>query len=173
MKRLVLGIISTLVAIAAPAAAQTDTCTFAADGRSYFGARAGVAIPPDTVGVAPTFGAEIGLAPESGLGLGLHFIYSPNPPDVSWVGDASYGFGVEADVRWYLPRAGALQFYPFFSAGFMVGPDELTKENVLLPLVSPGLGTRLDLGPLYASFDFGLAAFVIPFVNFSVGGYGS
>lgn len=172
MKRLMSCLI-VVAAVATPASAQPGSCSFPASGRSYFGARTGVAIPANAVGVAPTFGAELGLAPESGLGLGLHLIYSPNPPAVSWIGDVSYGFGVEADLRWYLPRAGALQFYPYVSAGFMVGPDELTEENLLLPLVSPGLGMQLDLGALYAGFDFGLAAFNIPFVNVSVGGFGS
>ena len=77
---------------------------------------------------------------------------------------------MEADLRGWLPHAGPLQLYPFLFAGFMTGPDRRTKENPLLPLFNPGLGTRFEIEQMYAGFEFGLAALHIPFVNFTVGG---
>lgn len=181
MVRLALSLaVAAAVTFAATAPAQAagyrdpcaGSCTLGGDPKPFFGARAGLAIPPGSVGFSPQFGLEAGVAASNGLGFGVHFLSAIDPPKVDFLGDPAYGIGFSADARWYISPTPNFSIYPFLSAGFIAGPDQNTRENVVLPLINPGVGARMSLGPIYAGLDFGLASFLIPYFNLSLGWQG-
>ena len=136
----------------------------------YFGARGGVAIPQGAFGLAPSVGLEMGIAPDSGFGMGLNVIYMDKQPGAPLLGiqPGLYGFGATANFRYYIQTIGPLTLYPVMSVGFLAGPDG-SGRNQVLPLLNPGIGAKVRAGPFYCSFDFGLSGLTIPFVGVSVG----
>lgn len=141
------------------------------DARFFVGVRSGVGIPPGGIGLSPTMGVELGVAAPKGVGFGLHFFGAGNPPAVRALNTppADWALGAELDMRFYFQTVEPLTLYPTFSVGFMAGPARETKENVVLPMLNPGFGARVKLGSLYASFEFGLASFTVPFLNCGLG----
>jgi hypothetical protein len=139
--------------------------------RFFAGLRTGIGAPPAGRGVTPTGGLELGVAAKEGLGLGIHLIGMANPPEVRPLNipKAEYGFGAAADLRFYIQTVEPLTLYPTLSIGFLAGPSATGGENAVMPMVNPGFGARVKLGPVYTAFEFGLAGFFIPFVNMSVG----
>jgi len=139
--------------------------------RFFVGARGGVAVPAGGDGIAPTGGLELGVAADSGLGIGLHLITMSNPPAAPslGIGKAAWGLGAMADFRWYFQTVRPLTLYPTFAVGFAAGPGQLDNKNVVLPMVNPGFGARVRLGQLYFAFEFGAANFSIPFINIGIG----
>jgi hypothetical protein len=144
--------------------------------RFFVGARTGVAIPPNSTGVAPMLGLELGVSAQKGLGFGLHLLGMGNPPEVPAFGipKAKWGLGALADVRMYFQSIEPLKLYATLSAGFLAGPGaEGTPQagrNVVLPLLNPGFGARVRLtDTVYTAFEFGLAGFQIPFIALSFG----
>ena len=146
--------------------------TFAYDPRFFFGMRLGVGIPAGGLGAAPTYGIELGIAQDHGLGLGIHLIGMQNPPAVGApinVPKADYALGAVMDMRFYIQTVKPLTLYPTLSTGFLAGPSHDTGRNVVLPMLTPGFGARVGLGEGYIAFEFGLAGFFIPFINISGG----
>ncbi len=141
------------------------------DARFFVGLRSGVGIPPGGIGISPTMGVELGVAAPKGVGFGLHFFGAGNPPAVRALNTppADWAVGAELDMRFYFQTVEPLTLYPTFSVGFMAGPAKETRENVVLPMLNPGFGARVKLGNLYASFEFGLASFTVPFLNCGLG----
>ncbi|MBM3268085.1 MAG: hypothetical protein FJZ01_10600 [Candidatus Sericytochromatia bacterium] len=139
--------------------------------RFFGGVRSGVGIAAGATGVAPTFGLEMGVAARRGVGFGLHLIGMSNPPAVTAfnIPKAIYGFGAAADIRFYMQTLRPLSIYPTLAFGFLAGPAEKDGTNVVLPMLNPGFGTRVAMDPGYVAFEFGFAAFQIPFVNISFG----
>lgn len=143
-----------------------------AENASFFvGARAAVAFPPGGDGPAPMAGAELGVAAEKGFGFGLHVFGAMNTPGapIFDMPKTPYGFGAEVDLRYYLQTIEPLYLYPTLSIGFMAGPGEKDGRNVVLPLVTPGFGARLNFGSIYTAFELGAADFYIPFMAVAIG----
>lgn len=142
-----------------------------AEGARFFGGvRMGMGVPPRGRGVAPTAGFELGVAADAGIGFGLHLLTVANPPDAPSLGipKAQWGLGAAADLRWYFQTVEPLTLYPTFSVGFLAGPGE-DGTNAVLPTLNPGFGARVRLGNVYTSFEFGVAAFQVPFVTIGFG----
>jgi hypothetical protein len=147
---------------------EADTWTNRAN--FYVGARGGIAVPAGATSLAPSAGLELGVAPDFGLGFGLHVIWMNHPPGapVFGVPAGQYGFGAMADIRFNFPTIEPLTLYPSLSLGFLAGPANDGK-NTVLPLVNPGFGAKVKLGNFYGSFEFGFAGFTIPFVTIGFG----
>jgi hypothetical protein len=145
--------------------------SWADSARFFIGARGGVGVPPGGTGVAPTAGAEIGVAADSGFGLGLHFTSIMNPPDAPSLNipKASWAIGAAADLRWYFQTVRPLTLYPTLSVGFLAGPSADNRRNVVLPTLNPGFGARVRVGSFYGSFEFGVMGFQVPFIAMSFG----
>lgn len=142
------------------------------EGGTFFGGgRTAVAFPPGGDGPAPMAGIELGVAAEKGFGFGLHVFGAMNTPGAPEFGlpKTPYGFGAEVDLRYYLQTIDPLRLYPTLSVGFMAGPGEDTGRNAVLPLVTPGFGARVNLGPVYTAIEIGAADFYIPFIALAVG----
>ncbi len=150
--------------------AQLKPRTWSERARFFGGVRTGIGVPPGGEGVAPTAGLEIGVAADSGLGLGLHFLTVWNPPDAPSLNipKAQWGIGAAADVRWYFQTVRPLTLYPTLSVGFLGGPS-LTGRNAVLPMLNPGFGARVRVSSMYVSFEFGVVGFQVPFVNIAFG----
>lgn len=147
-----------------------EDVTWANRSNFFFGARGGIAIPAGAVGLAPSAGIEMGIAPDFGFGLGVNVIWMNQPPGAPVFGiqPASWGFGATAAFKYYFPTIGPLTLFPSMSIGFLAGPD-LQGRNQVLPLLNPGFGAKLRMGAIYASFEFGLSGFTIPFVSVALG----
>jgi hypothetical protein len=145
--------------------------TWANRANFFFGASAGVAIPQGADGLASSAGIELGIAPDSGIGFGLHAVWMDKPPGAPAIGiePARWGFGATANLRYYFETIGPLSLFPSFSIGFLAGPDRVTGLNQVMPLIDPGIGAKVRFGPMYCTFEFGLSGFTIPFVGVSVG----
>jgi hypothetical protein len=137
----------------------------------FGGGRTAVAFPPGGKGPAPMAGLELGVAADKGFGYGLHVFGAANTPDAPAFGlpAAPYAFGALVDLRYYLQTVEPLRLYPTLSVGFLAGPAEQTGRNAVLPLINPGFGARVNMGPIYAAIEIGAASFYIPFMAFSVG----
>lgn len=141
------------------------------DARLFVGLRTGVGISPGGVGLSPTMGAELGVAAPKGVGFGVHFFGATNSAAVKLL-DApatEWAVGAELAMRFYFQTVEPLTLYPTFALGFLAGPAKVTRENVVLPILSPGFGARLRFGNVYCSFEFGLASFTVPFLNLGLG----
>lgn len=142
------------------------------EGGTFFaGGRTAIAFPPSGDGPAPMAGIELGVAAEKGFGFGLHVFGAMNTPGAPEFGlpRTPYGFGSEVDLRYYLQTIEPLRLYPTLSVGFMAGPAVDTGKNAVLPLVTPGFGARVNLGPIYTAIEIGAADFYIPFMALAVG----
>jgi hypothetical protein len=142
------------------------------EGATFFGGvRTALAFPPGGDGPAPMGGIELGVAAEKGVGFGLHMFGAMNTPGAPTfdIPKTPYGFGAEADLRYYLQSIEPLRLYPTLSLGFMAGPAADTGKNVILPLINPGFGARVNFGSVYVALELGAASFYIPFMSFSVG----
>jgi hypothetical protein len=165
---------ATLAAAKSPHAKLLESYTEADTWRNrsnlYVGARGGIAIPAGTFGLTPSVGLELGVAPSSGWGLGLHVIFMDHPPGapIFNVPPALWGFGAAADVRYSIPAVDVLSLYPSLSVGFLAGPA-MSGSNMVMGLFNPGVGAKLKIGNYYASFEFGLSGFTIPFINLGFG----
>lgn len=139
--------------------------------RFFGGLRSSLAFPPGGMGPATTVGMELGVAAYRGLGFGLHIYGVGNPSGVPMLElpAAAWGVGASADARWYLQTIEPLKLYPTLSVGFIAGPDKVTGENVVLPMINPGFGARVNLADMYVAFEIGLASLYMPFVGFSIG----
>lgn len=178
--RLLLAVVALLVC--SPALAQTKSAharlvekyvepdTWTNHSNFFVGVRGGVAIPAGADSLAPSSGLELGVAPDFGLGFGLHVIWMNNPPGapVFNIPRANYGFGAMADLRFYFPTIEPLTLYPTLSVGFLAGPA-LDGKNMVLPLFNPGFGAKVKFGNFYGAFEFGFAGFTVPFVNLAFG----
>ncbi len=141
------------------------------DARLFVGLRTGVGVPPGGVGISPNMGAELGVAAPKGVGFGVHFFGTTNSAAVKLL-DApatDWAVGAELAMRFYFQTVEPLTLYPTFALGFLAGPAKVTRENVVLPILSPGFGARLRFGNVYAAFEFGLASFTVPFLNLGLG----
>lgn len=149
---------------------KASDAVWADSARFFVGARSGIGVPPSGEGLAPTAGLEVGVAADSGLGLGLHFLTAFNPPDAPTLGirKAQWAMGAAADVRWYFQTVKPLTLYPTVSVGFLAGPA-MDGRNVVLPMLNPGFGARVRLGQIYTAFEFGLMSFQVPFVALAFG----
>lgn len=157
-----------------PAAVKSkvkDSSVWSEGGTFFGGARTAVAFPPGADGPAPMAGIELGVAAERGFGFGLHLFGAMNTPGAPQFGlpKTPYGFGAEVDLRYYLQTIEPLRLYPTLSVGFMAGPAEDTGRNAVLPLITPGFGARVNLGPVYTAVEIGAADFYIPFMALAVG----
>ena len=121
-----------------------ETSTWANRSNFYFGARGGIAIPPGAIGLAPSAGVELGIAPDYGFGMGLNVIWMNKPPGVPVFGiqPADYGFGASVNFRYYIQTIGPLTLYPSMSVGFLAGPGP-DGRNQVLPLFNPGVGAKV------------------------------
>ena len=137
----------------------------------FIGARGGLAVPPGAIGFAPSGAIEFGVAAPTGFGFGLRGLFMTNPPGVPFLRlpPAVYGFGALADFRYYFQAVEPLIIYPTISAGFLAGPARLTLENAAMPLFNLGVGVKVKFGNVYATFEFGVSGFTIPFLAFSLG----
>jgi hypothetical protein len=155
----------------APEPSPKVQSAWARDARFFTGLRSGVAIPPGGDGMAPGLGLELGVYSPSGPGFGLHLISVANPPSAPEIGipRTKYAFGVAADVRLYFQTIEPLTLYPTFSLGFLAGSAVVTNRNVVMPLINPGFGARINVGGMYLALEFGAASFHIPFVNVCLG----
>ncbi len=143
-----------------------------ARGAHFFGGiRSSLAFPPGGMGPATTVGVELGVAAQRGLGFGLHVYGVGNPSGMPLleVPAAAWGVGASADVRWYLQTIKPLTLYPTLSLGFLAGPDKQTNENVVLPMINPGFGARVNIADAYVACEIGLASLYMPFVGVSFG----
>lgn len=149
---------------------KANDAVWADSARFFVGARGGLGVPPSGDGLAPTTGVEVGVAADSGLGLGLHFVTTFNPPDAPTLGirKAAWAMGAAADLRWYFQTVKPLTLYPTVSVGFLAGPGA-DGRNVVLPMLNPGFGARVRLGNVYTAFEFGLMSFQVPFVALAIG----
>ncbi len=149
---------------------KANDAVWADTARFFVGARGGLGVPPSGDGLAPTTGVEVGVSADSGLGLGLHFVTTFNPPDAPTLGirKAAWAMGAAADLRWYFQTVKPLTLYPTVSVGFLAGPGA-DGRNVVLPMLNPGFGARVRLGNVYTAFEFGLMSFQVPFVALAVG----
>ena len=156
----------TVVAVSKPLAnTWTNRASF------FIGARGGVAFPPGAVGLAPNVSIELGVAPPTGFGFGVRAMWMNNPPGVPFLGlkPAAYGFGALADFRYYIETIDPLIIYPTIALGFLAGPDRITQQNAVLPLLNLGVGAKVKFGNLFLTFEFGVSGFTIPYVAISVG----
>jgi hypothetical protein len=137
----------------------------------YVGLRGGIAVPAGATSLAPSASLEVGVAPDFGLGFGLHVIWMNNPPGAPVFGipEGRYGFGALADLRFNFPTIEPLTLYPSLSLGFLAGPAAADGKNMVLPLINPGFGAKVKFGNFYSSFEFGFAGFTIPFVTLGFG----
>lgn len=137
----------------------------------FVGARAGIAVPPGARGLAPNASLELGVAPTQGFGFGIRAMWMNSPPGAPalGLGAAEYGFGALADFRYYFETIDPLIIYPTIAVGFLAGPDLRSGLNAVLPLFNPGLGAKLKFGNFYASFEFGVSGFTIPFMAVCAG----
>jgi hypothetical protein len=151
--------------------AARDSNPWSEGGTFFGGGRAAVAFPPAADGPAPMAGIELGVAAQKGFGFGLHLFGAMNTPGAPEFGlpKTPYGFGAEVDLRYYLQTIEPLRLYPTLSVGFMAGPAADTGKNAVLPLVTPGFGARVNLGPVYTALEIGAADFYIPFMAVAVG----
>lgn len=143
-----------------------------AEGATFFaGARTAMGFPPGGDGPAPMAGIELGVAANHGIGYGLHLFAASNTPGAPTFGlpPSPYAFGALADIRYYMQTVEPLRLYPTLSLGFMAGPAKDTGKNAVLPLVTPGFGARVNLGPVYVAVEIGAASFYIPFMAVSLG----
>ena len=145
--------------------------TWRNNARFFMGGRTGVGFSPGGQGPSPTFGLELGISNRSGVGFGLHLLGSSNPQAVPSLGipKAGYAFGGAADLRIYIQTVNPLSLYPTISLGFLTGPDALTGNNVVMPMLNLGFGARARFGPVYAAVEIGLASFHIPFISVALG----
>jgi hypothetical protein len=152
-------------------AAYTEPNTWGNRSNFYFGARTGVAIPSGATSVAPSVNFELGVVSDNGPGFGLRALFMGAPPAVPFlnVPATKYGFGAMADLRYSFPTIGPLTLYPTIAVGFLAGPSAATSQNVVLPLLNPGMGARVKLGVLYCSFEFGFAGFTMPYASLGFG----
>lgn len=136
----------------------------------FIGARGGLAVPPDAVGFAPSGAVEFGVAAPTGFGFGLRGLFMTNPPGVPFLGipAAVYGVGALADFRYYFETADPLIVYPTISAGFLAGPAQVTLANAAMPLFNLGVGVKVRFGNVYATFEFGVSGFTIPFITLNL-----
>jgi hypothetical protein len=106
-----------------------------------------------------------------GFGFSMRTLWMDNPPGAPVLGlrPASYGFGALADLRYYFRAVEPLTIYPTLSLGFLAGPERGTNTNAVLPLFNPGVGMKCKAANFYATFEFGLSGFTIPFVALSIG----
>ena len=152
--------VSSLVFAAPPVATATGRLpdTWANRASFFVGARGGIAVPPGAVGLAPNAGIEIGVAVPSGFGFGVRALWMNNPPGIPLFSlkPAEYGFGALADFRYYIETVDPLIIYPTISVGFIAGPERLTQQNAVLPLLNPAIGVKVKLGNLYGAFEFGV-----------------
>jgi hypothetical protein len=142
------------------------------EGATFFaGARTAMAFPPEGNGPAPMAGIELGVAADRGVGYGIHVFGATNTPGAPTfhLPPSDYAFGALADLRYYLQTVEPLRLYPTLSIGFMAGPARDTGKNAVLPLVTPGFGARVNLGPVYAALEIGAASFYIPFMAVAIG----
>lgn len=163
---------TTTMEVSEPAPPRKGVDNEFAQGATFFGgARAAVAFPPGGEGPAPMMGLELGVAAEKGLGYGLHLFGAGNTPAAPTfdLPAAPYAFGALVDMRYYLQTVEPLRLYPTLSVGFMAGPAVDTGKNAVLPLVTPGFGARVNMGPVYVSIEIGAASFYIPFMAVSAG----
>lgn len=147
-----------------------EPSTWANRSNFFFGAKGSVAIPQGAYGLASLAGIEMGIAPDSGFGMSLNVFWMSRSPGAPIFGiqPGSYGFGASANFRFYIQTIGPLSLYPSASLGFLAGPDG-EGRNQVLPLMNPGFGAKVRLGPFYVTFDFGLSGFTIPFVGLAAG----
>jgi hypothetical protein len=159
------------LALAAPPATARLPDTWANRASFFIGARGGVAVPPGAVGLAPNAGIEIGVAVPTGFGFGVRALWMNNPPGLPLFSlkPAEYGFGALADFRYYIETVDPLIIYPTLSLGFLAGPERISQQNAVLPLINPGVGVKVKFGNLYGAFEFGVSGFTIPFVVFAIG----
>ncbi len=137
----------------------------------YVGVHGGLAFPPAAVGLAPSVSLELGVAPSHGFGFGVRALWMSGPPGVPFLGlkPASYGLGALADFRYYIETIDPLIIYPTVALGFLAGPERLTQQNAAMPLLNLGVGAKVKFGNVYASFEFGVSGFTIPYVALSLG----
>jgi hypothetical protein len=172
---IVLTLVSSLSLVAsaqAPIAVEKPLADTWSNRASFFiGARGGVAFPPGAVGLAPNATIELGVAPPQGFGFGVRAMWMNNPPGVPFLGlkPAEYGFGALADFRYYIETIDPLIIYPTIAVGFLAGPERGTMQNAVLPLLNIGVGAKVKFGNLYASFEFGVSGFTIPYVGIAIG----
>lgn len=172
---IVLSLLTTVSLVAsaqAPVAVQKPLANTWSNRASFFvGARGGIAFPPGAVGLAPNAAIELGVAPPTGFGFGVRAMWMNNPPGVPFLGlkPAEYGFGALADFRYYIETIDPLIIYPTIALGFLAGPERGTMQNAVLPLLNIGVGAKMKFGNLYATFEFGVSGFTIPYVGIAVG----
>jgi hypothetical protein len=160
-----------LLFAAIPAAAQdpaVEETEWQKNARFYAGVRTGLGIPPGAQGLVPSVGIELGVSQPTGLGFGIQVMALNTPPAVAMfnVSKAAWGIGALADARFYFEAVDPLTLYLSLTGGFLAGPEQTTRVNVVLPVVSPGLGARVKLtDTLVTSFEFGFGAFIAPFVT--------
>jgi hypothetical protein len=82
---------------------------------------------------------------------------------------AAYGFGALADFRYYFETVDPLIIYPTLSAGFLAGPARVSGVNEAMPLFNLGVGVKMKFGNLFATFEFGVSGFTIPYVALNLG----
>jgi hypothetical protein len=175
MRLVLLGslLLSTLALAEAPSVktVNPDARPWSERASFFVGARGGIAAPPGAVGMAPSAGIEFGLAVPQGFGFSMRTLWMDNPPGAPALGlrPAAYGFGALADLRYYFRAVEPLTIYPTLSLGFLAGPERGTNTNAVLPLFNPGVGMKIKAANFYATFEFGLSGFTIPFVGLSMG----
>lgn len=150
---------------------QTESNTWSEDARFFMGFRGGVAVPAGGLGMAPNAGIEIGVHAPRGVGFGLHILGMANPPAIPSLGiqKTPFAFGAAADIRFYFQTVEPLTLYPTLSFGFVAGTEERSGQNVVIPLINPGFGARMNFDPMYFGFEIGAASFFIPYVTACVG----
>jgi hypothetical protein len=141
------------------------------DGGYYLGARSGVAVPIGAQGIGFPVSIEAGIHFENNFALGVRVSYQYNPPSLFGIETPPQAVGPLLDVRHFFRVRKTVDIYPVLGGGFVFGVSEENNENIVLPILTVGLGSRLGLGssPLYLAPEVGVNNFAIPYMGVAIG----
>ena len=141
------------------------------NGGYYIGARAGVAVPIGAEGIGFPASAEAGIQFESDFSLGVRVSYQYNPPSLFGIETPPQAVGPLLDIRHYFRVRKTVDIYPVLGGGFVFGVSDETNENIVLPILTIGIGGRVALGdsPVYIAPEVGVNNFAIPYMGFALG----
>lgn len=159
-----------------PEAPSTDPWDQEPNSGWYLGVRGGVSVPMDTKGLGWPVSMESGLEfptlnPRVNTALGLRVTYMYNPPSVFGRETPPWAIGPLIDGRVFIRANRATEIYPVVAAGFVFGVDDETQENIVLPLITAGLGARIKPSDssVYFAPEIGVTNAVVPYMGLAVG----
>ncbi|MCB9744819.1 MAG: hypothetical protein H6740_19665 [Alphaproteobacteria bacterium] len=136
----------------------------------YAGVRGGVSVPINGRGLAWPVSIEAGLEFPSHVTLGMRLSFQYDPPEIFGIETPAWGVGPLIDLRYNYKANKAVELYPMGGLGFLFGVSD-AGDNVVLPLISLGVGTRIKPGggAFYVSPEIGVTNFTVPYMGIGLG----